>query len=114
MAKKIRPGQKRCPSCGAAVSGPRTKLCPKCGYEFNGKPQKAPAPVAAAAPAEKANPADTITLEQIKAVAQMVKTIGGFGRLHEMLGVIKEVGGVKKFKDLLDAMAVPEAGEPKE
>jgi uncharacterized Zn finger protein (UPF0148 family) len=109
MAKKIRPGQKRCPSCGATVSGPRTKLCPKCGHEFNGKPQKAPAPVAVAAPPEKAKPADTITLDQIKAVAQMVKTIGGFSRLHGMLGIIKEVGGVKKFKDLLEALSVMEA-----
>ena len=50
MAKKMKPGQKRCPSCGAAVSGPRAKTCPKCGHEFNGKPQKAPA--AKAAPAK--------------------------------------------------------------
>jgi hypothetical protein len=41
------------------------------------------------------------------------KTIGGFRRLHEMLGVVKEIGGVKKFKDLLEAMAVPEAHEIK-
>jgi hypothetical protein len=28
-----------------------------------------------------------------------------------MLAVIKEVGGLKKFKDLLDAMAVAEADQ---
>lgn len=69
-----------------------------------------PAPAAApAAVAEKpAKPGDTITLEQIRKVAQTVKTIGGFDRLHEMLAVIKEVGGVKKFKDLLEAMAATE------
>ena len=65
-------------------------------------------PVVAAAPALAApKAADTITLEQIKKVAETVKMIGGFARLHEMLSVIKEVGGLKKFKDLLDAMAVP-------
>ena len=41
MAKKMKPGQKRCPSCGAMVKGPRTKTCPKCGHGFNGKPQEA-------------------------------------------------------------------------
>jgi hypothetical protein len=43
----------------------------------------------------------------------MVKTIGGFRRLHEMLGVIKEVGGLRKFKDLLDAMEVTDSAEAK-
>jgi hypothetical protein len=63
---------------------------------------------AAEAPAKTTN---AITLEQIKAVSQMVKSIGGFCHLHEMLSVIKEVGGLKKFKDLLDAMAVNEIKE---
>jgi hypothetical protein len=69
----------------------------------------APAMAPATAAAEKPTKlGDTITLEQIKMVGQMVKTIGGFRRLHEMLAVIKEVGGIKKFKDLLDAMAATE------
>jgi hypothetical protein len=54
---------------------------------------------------------DTVTLEQIRAVAQAVKTIGGFNRLNELLGLVKEVGGVKKFKDLLEAMSVTEADQ---
>ena len=33
---------------------------------------------------------------------------GGSVRLYELLGLIKEVGGVKKFKDLVEAMSVPE------
>jgi hypothetical protein len=61
---------------------------------------------AVAAPEPSARPANTVTIDQIRAVAQMVKTSGGFARLHEMLGLIKEVGGLKKFKDLLEAMAV--------
>lgn len=75
--------------------------------------RKAAAPAApetsapAAAPAA-VKPGDTITIDQIKKVAQTVKTIGGFARLHEMLAVIKEVGGPKKFKDLLEAMAATE------
>jgi len=173
MAKKMKPGQKRCPSCGAAVSGPRTKVCPKCGHEFNGKPQKAtknggtvtldksqvnktqavrdylkdhsgamsgeiataltkqgiditprhvsaiqskinktgtakkPAVVEVAAPAVVEKPTTnggTITLEQVKKVAQTIKTIGGYERVIEVLDVIKASGGVKKFKDLAEAM----------
>ena len=56
-------------------------------------------------------PSYAVTLGQITAVGQMVKTIGGFRHLHEMLAVIKEVGGLKKFKDLLDAIAVSGVGE---
>ena len=55
-------------------------------------------------------PAYTVTLEQIKAVGQMVTTIGGFRRLHEMLSVVKEVGGLQKFKDLLGAIEVSGVG----
>ena len=43
----------------------------------------------------------------------MVRTIGGFRCLREMLGVIRELGGLKKFKDLLEAMEVVELGETK-
>jgi uncharacterized Zn finger protein (UPF0148 family) len=113
MAKKTKPGYKRCPECKLLVKGPRTKTCPKCQHEFAVKqsatPEPEPAPAAVeATPAKSTN---AITLEQIKMVGQMVKTIGGFRRLHEMLGVIKEVGGLKKFKDLLDAMAVGETDQ---
>ncbi len=115
MAKKTRRGQKQCPKCKVWVKGTRAKSCPKCDYNFtNGRPTASAveaAPVAATeAPAKAAN---AITLEQIKTVSQMVRTIGGFRRLHEMLGVIKEVGGLKKFKDLLEAMDVTEPGEAK-
>jgi len=47
----------------------------------------------------------TVTLEHVKAVALTVKTLGGFVRLNELLGLIKEVGGLKKFKDLVAAIA---------
>jgi hypothetical protein len=47
-------------------------------------------PVAAATAIEKpARPTDAITLEQIKAVGQMVKSVGGFRRFREMLDVIR-------------------------
>jgi len=47
----------------------------------------------------------TVTLEHVKAVALTVKTLGGSVRLYELLGLIKEVGGLKKFKDLLEAIS---------
>ena len=44
----------------------------------------------------------------MRAVPQAVKAIGGFARLNELLGLIKEVGGLRKSKELLEAMSVPE------
>ena len=105
MAKKTRRGQKQCPKCNAWVKGPRSKACPKCDYQFNGKQVVAPA-LEAAAVEKKAG--DTVTFEQVRAVTQTVKAIGGFARLNELLGLVKEVGGLKKFKDLLEAMSLPE------
>jgi hypothetical protein len=51
---------------------------------------------------------ETVTFEQIRAVTQAVKTIGGFACLNDLLGLIKEVGGLRKMKELLEAMSVPE------
>jgi hypothetical protein len=111
VAKKMKLGYKRCPKCEALVKGPRTRVCPKCSHEFESKQKKAPVPapltVAVEAPATK--PANAVTIEQIRAVGQMVQQIGGFRRLHEMLGGIREVGGMKKFKELAEAMAVSES-----
>jgi hypothetical protein len=67
----------------------------------------AQAPAATSAPAateKKAEPAGTITLEHIKAVAQTIKAIGGFSKLNELVSLIREVGGLRKFKDLVDAI----------
>ena len=106
MAKKMRQGQKQCPKCNAWVRGTRTKTCPKCNYQFNGKQVTAPVPETAVV--EKK--ADTVTFEQLRAVTQTVKAIGGFARLNELLSLVKEVGGLRKMKELLDAMSVAEAG----
>jgi hypothetical protein len=102
MAKKTRQGQKQCPKCNAWVKGTRTKACPKCDYQFNRKQKAAPAPEPVAA--EK-KAAATVALEHVKAVALTTKALGGPVRLYELLGLIKEVGGVKKFKDLLEAIS---------
>jgi arginine repressor len=73
------------------------------------KPAAAPTPTPATVAAEKPTKnGDTITLDQIRAVAQTVKAVGGSTRLNELLGLIKEIGGVKKFKDLVEAMTVTE------
>ena len=112
MAKRTRKGQKQCPKCDAWVKGTRAKNCPKCGHGFTAAKAKKAARQTVTVPAEvPTKPSYAVTLEQITAVGQMVKTIGGFRHLHEMLAVIKEVGGLKKFKDLLDAIAVSGVGE---
>jgi uncharacterized Zn finger protein (UPF0148 family) len=100
MAKKSRLGQKHCPKCDAWFKGTRAKACPKCGHKFRSK-QKVAAPEPAVL-VEKA--ANTVTVEQVKAVALTIKAIGGYDRLNELLGLIREVGGLRRFKDLLDAM----------
>jgi hypothetical protein len=64
--------------------------------------------VEAAAPAAVEQPTKavvTVTLEHVKAVALTVKTLGGSTRLYELLALIKDVGGLKKFKDLLEAIS---------
>ena len=68
--------------------------------------KQAVAPVPASpAIAEPTKAAVTVTLEHVKAVALTVKTLGGSVRLYELLALIKEVGGLKKFKDLLEAIS---------
>ena len=44
-------------------------------------------------------------------MALTIKTLGGYQRMEEVLAVIKELGGVKKFRDLADAMSVPSMDE---
>ena len=111
MAKRTRRGQKQCPKCDAWVKGTRARTCPKCGHQFMAK-RKAPAPETVTATVEKPTKnGDVVTLEQVKAVAQTVRAIGGFGRLNELLGLIRGVGGVRRFKDLSEAMSVAESVE---
>jgi hypothetical protein len=69
------------------------------------KPAAAPA-VVEAAPA-KAN--GTITLDLIKKVASTVTALGGLTKAAELLEVIREAGGMKKFKDLAEAIEGPKA-----
>ena len=73
------------------------------------KAAKKQAVAEAAAPAIVEKPTkngDTITLEQVKRVAHTINMLGGFQRVTEVLAVIKELGGVKRFKDLAEAMSV--------
>jgi hypothetical protein len=70
--------------------------------------QQAAVEAVAAEPEKTTKVSATVTLEHVKATALTVKALGGYGRVNELLGLIKEVGGVKKFKDLLEAMSVPE------
>ena len=86
------------------------KAAPQGAAKAASQPATAQAPVAAAAaPEKRTEPAGTITLQHIKAVAQTVKAMGGFDRLNELVSLIKEVGGLRRFKELLEAIAVAEA-----
>lgn len=79
------------------------------------KPAKKEAPVETPVVVEKpSKPGDTITLEQIRTVAQTVKAMGGFQKMVEVLEVIKSAGGVKKFKDLAEAITCPAPKTPDE
>ncbi len=80
----------------------------------NGKRVAKPVASVAAAPSapaivEKPANGGTITLEQVKKVAHTIQTLGGFQRAIEVLAVIKELGGVKKFRDLAEAMTVTDS-----
>ena len=48
----------------------------------------------------------TLSVQHVKAVAETIKTIGGFQQTKQMLDVVKEIGGLKKFRELLDAMEI--------
>jgi len=78
------------------------------------KAAKKQAAAEAAAPAAVEKPtkaADTVTLDQVKKVAQTIQAIGGFKRVTEVLEVIRELGGVRKFKDLAEAMSATETDD---
>lgn len=50
----------------------------------------------------------TLSIQHVKAVAQTAKAVGGFNRLNELLNLIREVGGMKRFGELIQAMSVAE------
>lgn len=106
MAKRSRLGQKQCPSCGKWIKGTRTRVCPKCSYEFSPPPKPVRVSEAPEAVVEKPLKAgDLIAITQLRAVADLVNSVGGFERCHEMLDVIQDVGGMRRMKNVLEAMA---------
>ena len=75
------------------------------------KAKKQQAAVEVAAPAAVETPTkanNMVSLEHVAAVALTIKALGGVARLNDLLSLIKEVGGMKKFKDLVEAISVPE------
>ena len=76
---------------------------PGVGIEDSITPIAHGGPEPAAVPLEK-KAGDTVTFEQLRAVT---KAIDGFTRLNELLVLIKEVGDLRKMKELLEAMTVP-------
>jgi hypothetical protein len=90
------------------VSAIKTKLSKTGTAKKAAKRQEAAKAAAPAAPAvvEKPTNGGTITLDQVKKVAHTISMIGGYQRVTEVLEVIKELGGVKKFRELAEAMTV--------
>jgi hypothetical protein len=114
VAKMSRLGQKKCPGCGIWIKGTRTRVCPKCDHQFNGKHKAAPAPEPAKAVVNKPTKAgDVITIAQVRDVAQLVTLVGSFDRCHELLTVIHDVGGLRRMKDLLEALSAAQVGQSK-
>ena len=86
----------------------RTRKGKKANKKAAKKAANKPATVEAVAPASVEKPAkagEMITLEQVKKVAEAIAKVGGFHRACELLEIIRELGGVKKFKDLAEAMS---------
>jgi arginine repressor len=54
---------------------------------------------------EKPSKNGTLTVEQVKKVSLLIKNLNGYQRVVEVLETIKELGGVKKFKELAAAIA---------
>ena len=114
MAKRTRKGQKQCPKCDAWVKGTRAKKCPKCGYGFTAaKAKKA---------ARQTVTASSRSPDQGRHCRYLGSDQGGrrdgendwrFSSPARDACCTKEVGGPKKFKDLLDAIAVSGVGESK-
>ena len=114
MATTSHFGQKRCPDCSKWIKGTRTKTCPYCNHQFQSKPRAAKPRVAetvvpAVVAVAKAGNGQAITLDQISKVASTVKALGGYKRMTDVLGVISELGGVKKFRQLAEAIEAPQA-----
>ena len=97
---RTRRGQKQCSKCGAWVKGTQYQ-------DFYRNPVSSSMAEKLAAPAPNPEPAkvvaekptragETITIAQVRAVAQTVTLIGGFDRCHELLGVIRDVGGLRR------------------
>ncbi len=52
--------------------------------------------------------ADMVTVEQVKKVAELMKMLGGFRGVDKVLETVKELGGAKKFRELVAAISASE------
>jgi hypothetical protein len=52
--------------------------------------------------------ADMVTVEQVKKVAELMKTLGGFRGVDKVLETVRDLGGVKKFRELVAAISASE------
>ncbi len=66
-------------------------------------------PLSSAVAEKPAKAGDAVTLDQVKKVARAIHAMGGIQRVSSVLAVIRELGGVKKFADLAEAMSATAA-----
>ncbi len=93
----------------SGIKGKLKKASPKATKAAKRAAAVAATPLAPPAVEKPTTNGGTITLDQVKTVAQTIQTLGDYQRVTEVLEVIKELGGVKKFRDLAEAMSATSA-----
>jgi hypothetical protein len=71
-------------------------------------PKQAAETVTAVVEEKPIKTADMVTVEQVKKVADLMKMLGGFRGVDRVLEMVKELGGVKKFRELVAAISTSE------
>jgi arginine repressor len=75
------------------------------GRKAKKAPKQAEVVEAVASVVEKPVKNGGLSVDQVKKVSLLMKTLGGYQRVVEVLDTVKELGGVKKFKELAAAIA---------
>ena len=75
------------------------------------KPAAVSANLVAPEPEKIAKANGIVSLDHVRAASRMVSAVGGQVRVNELLDLIKDIGGAKKFRDLVDAISATDMDE---